>query len=56
MSSEFTHKAVMKYFYQVSFLEIDVNVFQAIILILSIQRIFDLIKNREVIIKNSHNA
>ena len=49
MSSEFTREIVMTFlFYQLSFLEFDVNVFKAI---LSIHRFFNLTEYREVIVK-----
>ena len=49
MSSEFTREVVTTFlFYQLSFLEFDVNVFKAI---LSIQRFFNLTEYREVIVK-----
>ena len=52
MSSEFTREVVTTFlFYQLSFLEFDVNVFKAI---LSIQRFFNLTEYREVIVKKIH--
>ena len=52
MSSEFTREVVMTFlFYQLSFLEFDVNVFKAI---RSIQRFFNLTEYREVIVKKNH--
>ena len=53
MSSEFTREVVMTFlFYQLSFLEFDVNVFKAI---LSIQSFFNLTEYREVILKKIHS-
>ena len=50
MGSEFTREVVTTFlFYQLSFLEFDVNVFKAI---LSIETFFKLTEYREVIIKN----
>ena len=51
MSSEFTHEIVTIWnFYQLSVLEFDLSVFEAI---LSIQKSFNLIEYRELIVKNS---
>ena len=51
MSSKFTNEVVtVGNFYQLSVLEFDVSVFEAI---LSIQKSFNLIEYRELIVKNS---